>query len=307
VDSNGEHWLETEAWLRDELHIPGLRLAELRAQRSKLGMARLFEAAGIDHPPGARVDSAATLRQFAALHGFPLVLKPDTGSGAVDTFAIANQAELELALQRSLTSHIVQPYVPGDIITYDGLADRAGKIVFSTAHTYDVGIMQLRQGELDGHYYSLRELPHELEEVGRRAVAAFDIRERFFHVEFFARPSHGLVALEMNLRPPGGFTTDMMNAACDIDVYALWAAVLCGEPLNGFSFERKYFTAHAGRRRERRYRLDHDALVKELDGALVAHRAIPDPFAATMGNTAYLLRHRELSALQGAIALVQAR
>jgi hypothetical protein len=99
----------------------------------------------------------------------------------------------------------------------------------------------------------------------------------------------------------------MMNAACDIDVYALWAAALCGEPLDGFSFERKYFTAHAGRRRQRRYSLAHETLVSELGSTLVAHRPIPDQFAATMGNTMYLLRHRELPALRDAIALVQAR
>ncbi len=28
------------------------------------------------------------------------------------------------------------------------------------------------------------------------------------------------------MRPPGGFTTDMFNYACDIDIYRVWAQLL---------------------------------------------------------------------------------
>ena len=42
--------------------------------------------------------------------------------------------------------------------------------------------------------------------------------ERFFHAEFFELADGSHVALEINLRPPGGFTLDMMNYACDVDL-----------------------------------------------------------------------------------------
>ena len=38
---------------------------------------------------------------------------------------------------------------------------------------------------LDVYYYSLREIPRDLEEAGRRTLKAFGVRERFFHFEFF--------------------------------------------------------------------------------------------------------------------------
>lgn len=195
----------------------------------------------------------------------------------------------------------------GDIVTYDGLTDSAGQIVFSASHVYDVGIMQLRQGRLDGYYYSLRSIPKRLEELGARAVAAFALRERFFHLEFFARPDGSYLALEMNLRPPGGFTTDMMNHAGNIDVYALWARALTGESLGAIAYEREYYTAHVGRRRERDYHSSHEELVRALGSTLAAVEKVPDAFADTMGNTAYLLRHAELEALKHAIELVRAR
>lgn len=306
IDSNGEHWLEAEARLRDDFGVPGLSLAQVEKMRSKLGMAEIFAAAGIEHPPGIRADSQDAVRAFATEHGFPIVLKPDRGSGAADTFTLGNAIELEHALQRPLAGFIVQPFVEGRIITFDGLTDGGGRVLFCTSHVYDAGIMQVRLGQLDGHYYSLRDLPVGLEQIGRLAVAAFDVRERFFHVEFFAQPDGRFIALEMNLRPPGGFTTDMMNAACGFDVYGLWADALLGRSVPNFEYQRNYHTAHVGRRNGRSYRLTHEQLVLELGATLVTVRSLPEVFSVTMGNVMYLLRHTDLEALRRAIALVQA-
>lgn len=307
VDSNGERWLSEEAQLRDEFGVTGPSFSRVTEQRSKLGMARLFQNAGIPHPAGLPAGDGTAVRQFAMQYGFPLVFKPDHGSGATDTFRVSGPDELDRALQRDLHGHLVQPFVTGDIVTYDGLTDAQGHVVFDTSHVYDTGIMQIREGELDGHYYSLRDVPEDLERWGRAAVAAFDIRERFFHMEMFRRPDGSLMALEMNLRPPGGFTTDMMNVACGFDVYDLWARALTGEDLRGFAFARRYHTAHAGRRHARKYRLTDGELERELGHALAERKVIPHHFADTMGDVMYLLRHQNLQQLQHAIALVHAR
>lgn len=306
IEHDGEHWLEAAARLRDELGVPGLSAAELAPQRSKLGMAGIFGRAGIPYPPSVSAKDPTAVRRLGERYGYPLVFKPDVGSGALSTFTVGSEGELSVALSSEPESHLVQPFISGQIITFDGLADRDGGILFWTSHVYDTGIMQVRRGELDGHYYSLRELPPGLEAVGRRAVAAFDVRERFFHLEFFANEDGSFTALEMNLRLPGGFTPDLMNAACDIDVYALWAAMLAGRDLRNFTFERRYHTAHAGRRAGRSYRLDTATLLRELGDTLLMERPISPHFAATMGDTAYLLKHRELSELKRAIELVQA-
>lgn len=307
LDSNGEHWLETEGRLRDDFAVWGPGLAEIRSLRSKLAMGERFAAAGIATPASTGCDSPALVRRFAETHGFPLVVKPDAGSGAVDTFMVEDPVGLADVLATPRPGHIVQPFVVGDIVTFDGLVDRDGTIVFCTSHAYDDGIMQVRRGGLDGYYYSLREIPAALAASGRRAVAAFGLRERFFHVEFFVRPDASIVALEMNVRPPGGFTTDMMCQACEIDVYALWAAVIAGERLGDFRYERRYHTAHVGRRHDRRYREPHGGLVAALGATLTAIHTVPAAFAATMGDVAYLLRHRELAPLLAAVERVRAR
>jgi carbamoylphosphate synthase large subunit len=305
IDSNGEHWLEAEARLRETFSVAGLRPGALAMQRSKLGMAQLFTEAGLAHPPGIKASNPNAVREFAAKHGYPLVCKPDVGSGALHTFSISTPTELEIALSSPLVHHVIQPFIEGDIVTFDGLADSEGHIVFATSHCYDVGIMQLREANRDGYYYSLRDIPDALAACGTRAVRAFNVRERFFHLEFFEQADGSYVALEMNLRPPGGFTTDMMNLAFDFDVYSLWARALIGESFAASTFNCKYHTAHAGRREGRRYCLSHSELAAELGATLQACRPVPKAFADTMGDTAYLLRHPDLKALLGAIALVQ--
>jgi hypothetical protein len=305
VESNGEHWLEVEGRLRDDLGIEGLSANDVKRLRSKLAMAEIFEKAGVPHPPGIRCVSPELVRAFAADHGLPLVFKPDSGSGATSTFRVSTEAELDAALLQPLDGHIVQPFVEGVIVTFDGIVNRDGEVVFCTSHVYDNGIMEVRTGTLDGYYYSLRDIPPMLEQVGRRALAAFRLRRRFFHLEFFARPDGSYVALEMNVRPPGGYTTDMMNFACDFDVYVLWAAVMMGDLLEDFQYERKFHTAHAGRRHERDYAVPAEILKAQLGNTLALVHPIPDAFASTMGNTMYLLQHEQLVPLLDAISRVQ--
>ena len=72
-------------------------------------------------------------------------------------------------------------------------------------------------------------------------------------------------------------------------------------------FAPRYYTAHAGRRAERRYALSDEQLRQQLGTTLFRTRGVPAAFVSTMGDTAYLLRHTELDALKRAIALVHAR
>lgn len=305
IDSHTEHWLGLEARLREDFNIPGPRPAEMNPRRSKSGMAALFREAGVPHPEGALVQSREQAREFVRAQGYPVVFKPDLGVGAARTFKVANDAELEAALATSLEGYIVQPFVAGKIVSYDGLVDRDGRIVFETSHAYSAGIMEVVNEQRDVCYWNLRDIPGPLVELGRKTVEAFAIRERFFHLEFFELEDGGYRALEVNIRPPGGFTTDMMNYSADIDVYRLWAAVLTGDRLDGFRYERKYHVGYASRRRGRPYRRSHSELVEMLGNRLLVHREMPRAFASAMGDEMYLIRDPDERRMHAGLAEIQ--
>ena len=104
---------------------------------------------------------------------------------------------------------IAEEFIDGGIETFDGLTDKQGKIVFCTSHVYDRGVMESVLSDNHVFYYSRREIPPDLEVLGRKVVSAFDVRGRFFHLEFFRLKTGKIYALEVNMRPPGGFTMDM--------------------------------------------------------------------------------------------------
>jgi len=306
IDSLNETWLEAEARLREDFHVPGLLPADVSRLRSKLGMHDLFKAHGIPHPDAVAAKDAATVKAFAQRVGYPLVLKPDVGVGAAHTFKVASDAEVDSAFSQPLPGYAAQRYVKGTIVTYDGMVDAAGQIVCAFSHEYSTGIMETVLEKRDLSIWSLREIPPALESLGHRTVAALGLRERWFHLEFFRLEDGSFVALEANLRPPGSFLTDMMNYACDIDVYRLWARMISGDPVSNFHYTRKYYVCHTTRRAGRSYKHPHSQVVQQLGLALLEHRELPSVFHDALGHELYLSRHHELDAMREAARFIQA-
>lgn len=304
LESHTEFWLGVDARLREDFNIPGQKPGDLVVNRHKLAMKERFREAGIPCAEGIPAEHPEAVRLFVAQHGFPVVFKPDQGVGAAGTFKVSQQARLDDAFAYLPEGYLVETCLGGDLLSFDGLTDRHGNIVFWTAHHFSEGIMEIVSQHKPMHYYSLREIPSRLEELGRKAVAAFNIRERFFHIEFFRKDSNTYHAMEVNVRPPGGFSVDMMNYACDINIFRWWSDLLVWDRRD-FTFERKYHVAHAARRHGTPYRLSHHELLKRLGPLVVAHREVPDALSDAMGNYAYFLRSPDLEELIQGIEFVE--
>jgi hypothetical protein len=307
IESLNESWLEVEARLREDFNVLGLRPRDIDRLRSKSGMAQVFREAGVPHPDCDLVTDAAGVKAFAKRVGYPLVLKPNIGVGAAHTFKVTSDAEVDAALSKPLPAeYVMQAFVRGTIVTYDGMVDREGRVIFTLSHEYSDGVMEVVTEQRDISFWSLKEIPAALDAIGRKAVDAMGLRERWFHLEFFRLADGRYVALEVNLRPPGGFMTDMMNYTCDIDVYRLWARVVTGEPVTDFRYTPRYHVCHSARRASRTYRHTHAELVEKLGPALLIHQGMPAVFQNAMGNEMYLTRHESLDAMRDAVRLIQA-
>jgi hypothetical protein len=88
-------------------------------------------------------------------------------------------------------------------------------------------------------------------------------------------------------------------------VYRLWARVIAGEDLRDFTYTPRYHVCHAARRTGRQYRYDHAEVVKRLGDALLVHTQMPAVYHSALGEEMYLVRHRELPAMQEALRLIQ--
>jgi hypothetical protein len=307
-ESLNESWLGVEARLREDFNAPGLKVADIHRLRTKSGMATVFKDAGVPHPELEKVQTAEDVKAFASRVGYPLVLKPDVGVGAAHTFKVSSDAEVDKAIIKPFpTAYVAQAFVQGTIVTYDGLVDREGRILFTLSHQYSDGVMEVVNEKRDISFWSLKEIPAALDAMGRKAVEALGLRERWFHLEFFRLPDDRFMALEANLRPPGGFMTDMINYACDMDVYRLWARVVTGDPVADLRHTPKYHVCHIARRAGRPYRHSHEEVLHRLGPTLLMHQSdLPSVYQAAMGTDMYLTRHVDLERMREDVRFIQA-
>ena len=304
LESHNEYWLETDAWLRSEYGIRGLKNEDMPVLKAKSRMKEVYRQAGIAVARGTVVTDRQAAEDFVAATGYPLVVKPDTGVGAGGAYRIANAEDLTAFFNNLPPEpYFMEEYVEGQIQTFDGLVDKNGEVVFFTSLAYHDGIMDNVLYQLDVTFHSARVVPADMEEAGRRAVAAFGIRERFFHLEFFRCPDGRIVALEANMRPPGGPILDMMNFANDIDIFQEYANMIVRGTFDQSIYdprERKYFCAFVSRRNSHSYLMSHNDILQRFGTFIVAHEPLPAAYSAAMGDYFYLLRSTDWDALSSA-------
>lgn len=304
IDSLNEFWLATEARLRDDFNVFGVRSQDIGMIRHKSQMKEQFRQAGVPVAAGRVVHTLEEARALVAETGYPVVAKPDAGVGALDTFRLDSDDDLvRFFLHKPAVDYIIEAFVQGTIISFDGLCDATGNPVFRTAHVFSQGIMETVNEARHIAYYSLRDIPPALEDAGLRCLQAFRVQERFFHIEFFHTGGDNFTALEVNMRPPGGFTTDMFNYACDIDIYRIWAELLV-HGRTAVDFERKYHCCYASRKNGLSYTHSHEQIVSRYGDCICQIDQVPGVFASALGDVGYIFRTQDFAHLQEIIGFI---
>ncbi|MFP4350608.1 MAG: acetyl-CoA carboxylase biotin carboxylase subunit family protein [Desulfococcaceae bacterium] len=286
VESHNELWLRVEAFINDRYGLDGIRPADLDRLKRKSVMKQVFQDQGLPVARGARIENPYHGLALAADLNYPLILKPDEGVGAGGIHKIENEAELREHLLNLTEDYVLEEFIHGRIVSYDGLTDRDGRILFENSLIYGDGVLEYVQGK-DTFFYVTRHIPTELAEIGRRLVRAFDIRRKFFHFEFF-RVNGEYRPIEINCRPPGGPILDMMNYSADVDLYAAYAhLIVTGDA--ALPSEKKYHCAYVGRR-DRAYRYSHEEILARCGDRLVEHGENPPVFRGAMSDYRYIIR-----------------
>lgn len=166
IESNNEYWLETEAKLRTDFNIDCIRQHKLDIINQKLQMKKVFQAAGVDVARGSIIETFEDAQTFINETGYPVVGKPDTGVGAANTYKIRNEDELRFFFETNPDiPYIMEEFIHGDFESFNGLADKCGKLLFFTGHAYDSGVMEVVNKDKHVSYYSFRDVPKDLEPV----------------------------------------------------------------------------------------------------------------------------------------------
>lgn len=315
LESNNEYWMHQDARLRDDFHITsGYCESEASEMQHKSRMKVYYEKAGV---PTARWQLVTTLeaaQSFVQEVAYPLVVKPDVGVGASATYKIRNEQDL-LAFYENVPKipYIMEEYVNGYICSYDGIANSKKEILFDTSHVFPVPIMDIVNQQDHLVYYSMRDIPKDLQDMGRRVVEAFATQRRFFHFEFFRMMEDkeglgkkgDLIGLEVNMRPPGGYTPDMMNYANELDVYQIWADMVSYDQSTIDTSRRPYICVFASRRDGKNYRHAQKEIENIYHHYLVMEERMPEILSGAMGDQMYTACFQTLGEVEAFVNFIQ--
>ena len=298
LESNTEYWLEQDARLREDFNIQtGVQPHELALWKSKSAMKPVYREAGIPTARNHKVTDIDAAKEFLdEIGGFPVIVKPDIGVGAADTWKLENEKDLEW-FYNNLPEHpyVMEEFVYGNIYSYDAICDSNGDVLFESSNWFPPSIADMVNKGFDLAYYTTDYVPEQLKKYGRAALKAFKVRSRFVHFEFFrltqARKNLGevgdFVGLEVNMRPAGGYTPDMMDYAHNTDVYEIWAEMVAYNERRLPDIGGDRFCAYASRRDIHKYVHTHEEIMEKYGDRMKMCERMPDVLSGAMGNQMY--------------------
>lgn len=298
LESNNEYWLTRDAALRTEFNITtGFKNWDMERIKLKSAMKAYYAKAGIPTARYHLVEGYEDAAAFAHMVGYPVVVKPDNGVGASNTYRLRNDDDLHFFIDHMDDNiYIMEEFVNGHVETYDAIIDANGHAIFESGNVTPRSLMDIVNDNGDSIYYIVRELSPKIKEAGLKTVAAFEVKSRFIHLEFFVLDAdqEGLgrkgdvIGLEVNMRPAGGYTPDMYDYAYEIDVYKIWADMIafnrCQMPMD----RPRHYCAFVGRRDGKQYSMDHNAIMNKYGSNMKMQGRIPDALSGAMGNQMYV-------------------
>lgn len=298
LESNNEYWLERDAKLRTAFNIKsGFQTKDIPRIKFKSKMKEYYKKAGITVARYHLVDNWENTLAFVQQVGYPMVAKPDNGVGASHTFKIENEDQLKafFAEKWEDTQYIMEEFVNGEVNSYDAIIDSHGKPLFETGNVTPVSIMDIVNNEDDSIFYILKDLPSDTRAMGRATVKSFGVKSRFVHFEFFRLLADqeglgkkgDLMALEVNMRPSGGVSPDMMDFAHETDVYKIWADMIAFDKTDMKPGEDRY-CGFAGLRDNKNYVMSREDIMNKYGANIKMADRIPDVLSGAMGNQMYL-------------------
>lgn len=299
LESNNEYWLEQDAQLREDFNITtGVMPDELALWKSKSAMKPVYKAAGIPTARNHKITDIEAAKAFLSdIGGYPVIVKPDIGVGAADTWKLESDEDLEgFFANKPDVPYVMEEFVFGNIYSYDAICDSKGEVLFESSNWFPPSIADLVNMGLDLSYYVTKEVPEQLKEYGRAALKAFKVRSRFVHFEFFrltqARKNLGeigdFVGLEVNMRPAGGYTPDMIDFAHSVDVYKIWADMVTYDSLAEPLELNNRYCIYASRRDMHTYLHSHEEILERYGSNMVMCERMPDALSGAMGNQFYM-------------------
>lgn len=296
LESNNEYWLERDAMLRTEFNInTGFKTEDMPKVKYKSKMKKYYEKAGVKVAKYCIATDEKKCKKFIKEVGYPVIVKPDNGVGANDTHKISSDEELSAFFKNKLpVSYIMEEYIAAEVNSYDAIVNSKGEPIFETGNVTPGSLMDVVNTGDSSIFYILNQPFDDVRDAGRRTLKAFGVKSRFVHFEFFRLTCDQrigkkgeVIALEVNMRPSGGISPDMMNYANSTDVYKIWADMIAYDSTLVATGE-KYYCAFCGRRDGKNYKYTEQDIKDKFGYNLKAVGRVSKALSGAMGDVMFL-------------------
>lgn len=285
-------------------------LVERTLDKSKLKAT--LKSAGIKTPQDRIIEAGEDARRFALEVGFPIVLKPLNGSGALTTFRITSEEQLAGVVNLLEPPVIAETHVHGQELCFDTVTIDNEPQCYSVC-CYDPPIIEAVENP-SVQWRGV--MPRDLDAYkpfiaqGLAAVRALRVGNAMTHMEGFIDESGPAGFIDATLRPAGARIGPMFGFAHDVDPYRVWARVAVDDAFDG-PLERKYAVGTIFLRGPGSGSVKIVAGIEtvqdELSSVIVESRwpKVGGPKSATYtGNGFITVRHPQTSVVQNALDFI---
>lgn len=303
--------------VRDRLGVEGMGAEAAENFRDKARMKRILRSSGLPCAKHALARSPEEATAFVRDVGYPVIVKPQAGSGSRGTHRLSSDEDLAGCLRSMAPTPrrplMLEEFIVGDEHSFDSISV-GGRTVWYSINDYAPAALDVvREPWIQWAVV----LPREVDDSrydGIRAVAddalhALGMDTGMSHMEWFRRPDGSVAISEVGARPPGARFVHLISWAHDFDLFRAWADLM----VHG-RFEprpRPYAAGAAYLRGQGRGRVARvtglEDVLAELGPMVVEKRlpAVGQPASGTYEGEGYIIvRHPETEVVREALGRI---
>lgn len=305
---------------REALGVRGLSAETTRHFRDKARMKDVLRAAGVPCARHALVATPDEALAAARRIGYPLVVKPPAGAGAVGTFRVEGDDQLRAALAAAPPSAaqptLLEEFIVGTEHSLETISIEGRAAWHSLTHYAPTPLDVVRNPWIQWCVLLPREVDDprydDIKTAAAQGLQALGMGTGLTHMEWFRRRDGSVAIGEVGARPPGAQITTMVSRANDIDFVQAWTRVMIdgtfAPPVRKYAVGTAYLRGQ-GRGQVRAVH-GLEAVAREI-GGLVCDYRLPwvgqHPTGSYEGEGYIIVRHPETAVVEQALERIVSR
>ena len=302
------------AEVREKLGIEGMKTEAANRFRDKSEMKDVLRANGLPCAKHSLVETVDAAVAFANWVGYPVVVKPPAGAGAIATFKADDERSLREAVMKAAPHRgepaLVEEFIVGDEYSLETISINGKSVWHSLTHYYPTPLEVVRNKWIQWCVVSPREVDDarydDIRAAGSRALEALGMDTGLSHMEWFRRRDGSIAISEVAARPPGAQITTLNSRAHDIDFVRAWTEVMIfgtfERPVRKYAVGIAFLRGQGSGRIKQVHGLD---VVGREIGSLIVDVKLPTqgaaPASSYEGDGYIIVRHPETAVVEQAL------